>query len=183
MANSILTGAAALALLAVPALAQEATTGDQATGTAADQATAATGDQQMAAGGDPQMMRDAAIQSAEGVGITNVGDLAGAFVLQGTSPTGAPILMIVGPAGELVALATPIAGGVTGVEPTAADAGAAAGAATGAEAEAGEPAESGFMATQTQPAGSQMWDPAAIEGAMQGLGSGEGTTTGTAADQ
>lgn len=172
MTNPILTSAAALALLAAPAFAQEATTGDQAAAPAADQQMPA--DQQMAAG-DPQMMRDSAIQSAESVGITQVGDVAGAMVLQGTSPTGLPILMVVGPAGELLALATPLAGAVTGVEPTAAGT-------TGAEPQAGEPAQEGFMATQTQPASPQAWDPAMVEGAMRSLG-GEAATTGETPEQ
>jgi hypothetical protein len=139
MTRLMLTGAAALALSAAPALAQEAATGDQP-------------------------MRDAAIQSAQGAGMQGVSGLEGAFVLQGMSATGVPVLMVVGPAGELLALATPI------VVPTAAaGAEAAAEAAAGAEAEAGEPAEGGYMATQADPASPQMWDPAAVEGAMQSL--------------
>lgn len=153
MTRSLFSGATALALLGSSALAQEAASGDQP-------------------------MRDAAIQSAEGVGIQGVSGVEGAFVLQGISPTGMPILMIVGPAGELIAIAMPLvapaaaAGGETGTGAEAAGA--------EAEPEAGEPAESGFMATQTQPASPQMWDPAMIESAMQSLGSeGGGAATQT----
>ena len=161
MKVSILTGAAALALLAGPVLAQETPV-------------------------DNQQMRDAAIQSAQSVGIQSAQPVEGAFVLQGISPQGGPLLMVVGPAGELLAIATPISL-PTSAEEDAATAGAEAGAtaqagATDAGSEQaatepaeGEPAEEGFMATQTQPASPNMWDPAAVEGAMQGLGGAEGS--------
>lgn len=148
MKGSIFTGAAALALLALPAVAQEAATGDQ-------------------------QMRDAAIQSAQGAGIQDVAAVEGAFILQGLSSSGFPVLMIVGPSGELLGIANPM------LSPTAEQT-AATGAATaeaGAEPVEGEPAESGFMATQTQPASPQMWDPAMVEGAMQGLGGATGGAT------
>ena len=104
----------------------------------------------------------------------DVAALEGAFVLQGISATGMPILMVVGPAGELLGLANPI------LAPSAEQT-AATGTATAEEgAEAGEPAESGYMATQTQPASPQMWDPEAVEGALQSLG---GTAGGAATEQ
>ena len=138
---------------------------------------------------DNQQVRDAAIQSAQGVGIQSAQPVEGAFVLQGISPQGGPLLMVVGPAGELLAIATPIS------TPTPAEEdAAAAGADAGATAEAGatdagseqaatepaegEPAEEGFMATQTQPASPGMWDPAAVEGALQGLGGAAGSGQG-----
>ena len=72
--------------------------------------------------------------------------------------------MIVGPSGELLALAAPLP----------ADSGAKTGSTEsqdGSEAatEAGEPAESGFMATQAQPASPQMWDPSSVEQGMRQL--------------
>lgn len=170
---------AMLALLVAPVLAQEAT-GEATTDPAASEDTAAQAGQDMAAAGDQQIL-DAAIQSAQGVGIADAQPLEGAFALQGTSPTGTPIIMVVGPAGELLAIATTLmvsppggaAGDVTDVEPTSAETGAEA----GTEPAAGEPAQEGFMATQTQPASPGMWDPSMVEGAMQGLGGATGETT------
>ncbi len=183
--NTLMTSSlAALALLAAPAFAQDASTGGTMADPSAGTDPAAQGAEQMAAGqmagGDPQI-RQGAIQSAQGVGVADAAEVAGAFVLQGTSPTGAPIMMVVGPAGELLALATPFmlaapggeaggaAGGVTDVAPTSAE--------TGSEPQAGEAADEGFMATQTQPASPGMWDPAQVDGAMQSMGGGGTTTT------
>ena len=166
MNASILTGVAALALLAAPALAQEAATAEQP----------AAGGQQAAAAGDPQMMMDTAIQSAEGVGMTSVAAVEGAFVLQGLSATGEPILMAVGPAGELLGIANPLLS--PSAEQTAAT-GTATAETGSAEAAEGEPAEEGFMATQTQPASPQMWDPSAFEGHTQGSGGAAGAAAGT----
>ena len=167
MKGSILIGAMTLGFLAGPVLAQEASA-------------------------DNQQVRDAAIQSAQSVGIQSAQPVEGAFVLQGISPQGGPLLMVVGPAGELLDIATPISI-PTPAEEEAAAAGAGAGAEAGATAQTGatdagsdqaatepaegEPAEEGFMATQTQPASPGMWDPAAVEGAMQGLGGAAGSGT------
>jgi hypothetical protein len=151
----------ALGLLAGPALAQETPA-------------------------DNQQVRDAAIQSAQAVGVQSVQPVEGALVLQGISASGGPLLMVVGPAGELLGIATPIALPTPGE----ADAAAADAAGTGAEAGTtetasdqaaapaeGEPAEEGFMETQAQPATPGMWDPAAFEGAGQGAGGGTGSGT------
>jgi hypothetical protein len=145
MRSTTFIGAAALALLAVPAMAQEAATGDQ-------------------------QIRDTAMQSAQGVGIQDVAAVEGALVLQGISATGLPVLMVVGPSGELLGIANPI------LSPTAEQT-AATGTATAEEGAApteGEPAESGYMATQAQPAAPQMWDPAAVESALQSPGGAAG---------
>ncbi|TNC60393.1 hypothetical protein [Rubellimicrobium roseum] len=154
MTRSTWTAAAALGLMAGAAAAQDAGTG---------------GDQQM---------RDTAIQNAQTVGIPDAQHLEGAVVLQGTSSTGTPILVVVGPAGELLALANPMAP-PSGAAPQAAPASDGSAA---AEPAPGEPAEEGFMATQTQPMEPQMWDPAAVEGELQrlqGTGAASGTTTTT----
>jgi len=155
MRGSILTGAAALGLLAGPVLAQETPA-------------------------DNQQVRDAAIQSAQGVGIQSVQAVEGAFVLEGISAQGGPLLMVVGPAGELLAIATPISVPTPGEEGAAAAGEATTGAAAteagsdqaAADPAEGEAAQEGFMATQTQPATPGMWDPSAFEGAMQGAGGG-----------
>lgn len=168
--KGLMTGATALALLTAPALAQESATG------------AAAPDQQA---------REMAMQSAEGVGMQNVGDVEGAFVLQGVSPTGTPIMMVVAPTGELLALAAPIGGmkPPAGTDPAAAPQAGGAPAseapASGAPAEApppGEPAQSGFMATQANPASPQMWDPATVETGMQRLELGVGGAAGEVSD-
>ena len=159
MKGLMLTGAAALALLAGPALAQEASA-------------------------DNQQRLDAAIQSAQGVGIQSAQAVERAFVLEGLSPQGGPLLMVVGPAGELLAIATPI-GVPTPAEEEVAATGAGATAEAGTtdagsdqaatEPAEGEPDEEGFIATQTQPASPGMWDPTAVEGAMLGVGGAAGS--------
>jgi hypothetical protein len=147
MKSTLLTGAAALGLMAGAALAQEV------------DPTAGAG----------QAAQDAAVQSAQAAGFADAQPLEGAFVLQGTSPTGSPILMVVGPGGELLALANMMAmPGATA--PAAAEA--------GAEPEAGEAADEGFMATQTAPAEPGMWATEAIAGELERLGgSATGATT------
>jgi hypothetical protein len=132
MKTLMLSGVAALALSAAPAWAQ-----DTGSGEAPDQA-----------------MRDQAMQSAEGAGMQDVGDVPGAFVLQGTTAAGVPVMMIVGPTGELLALAAPVGA----FQP-----------ASGEAPQPGEPAESGYMATQAQPASPQVWDPALVEAAVKSL--------------
>lgn len=163
MLRLMTTSAAALALLATPILAQDAGTQDGAD----------------TAGG---AMWDTARQSAESAGMSDVQNIEGAFVLQGTSQAGLPVLMIVGSSGELLALAAPIAapgaGGATGQESGGASAGQASGAssedpaaasAADAAPEPGQPADSGFMATQADPASPHAWDPMIVEGAMRQL--------------
>jgi len=148
MTRFMLTSAA-LALMNAPVLAQDAASGDQ-------------------------QMRDTAIQSAQGVGLQDVRGMEGAIVLEASTSRGMPVLVVVGPAGELLGLATPVA--VLGAGPAAGTAAGAEGAS--AEPAAGEPAESGFMATQADPASPQMWDPAGVEGAMRSLELGLGGVAG-----
>lgn len=200
MPGKLIASACGLALAAMisPAVAQEETgagdatgqTGDagkqQSAGTtdqggAQDQQTTGTADQATGAGGGAAAQADtggdprqSATQQAEQLGMQGVREVQGAFVLEGTSPTATPIFMIVGPNGELLALAAPIAPSGQAGTPT----GATEGQATGDTPEAGEPAQSGYMATQTQPASPNMWDPAMVEGAMQRLELGAGGVAG-----
>ena len=75
--------------------------------------------------------------------------------------------MIVGPSGELLAVAAPLPGSAD----TGGNSESQAAGQNNAEVppEAGEPAESGFMATQVQPATPNMWDPGAVEQGMRQL--------------
>ena len=107
---------------------------------------------------------DAAKNQAEQSGMQGVEPVQGATILKGKASTNADVYMIVGPSGELLALAAPLP----------ANSGAKTGSTEsqdGSEAapEAGEPAESGFMATQAQPASPQMWDPSSVEQGMRQL--------------
>ncbi|MBL3675777.1 hypothetical protein [Paracoccus aerius] len=113
---------------------------------------------------------------AEKVGMRDVEDVKGSSVLKGTSPTNTILYMIVGPSGELLALAAPLP--APSGSPAASDAqasSASGGSSTGSQPassnapEAGEPAESGYMATQAQPAMPNMWDPATVESGMRQL--------------
>nr|WP_162623825.1 hypothetical protein [Paracoccus saliphilus] len=110
----------------------------------------------------------AAQGQAEQAGMQQVQPMQGMTVLRGRSANQDEVYMIVGPSGELLALAAPLpaqsgdAGNASSPE--------AAGQDTSAmPPEAGEPAESGFMATQAQPATQNMWDPAAVEHGMRQL--------------
>lgn len=100
MTRFMLTSAA-LALMNAPVLAQDAASGDQ-------------------------QMRDTAIQSAQGVGLQDVRGMEGAIVLEASTSRGMPVLVVVGPAGELLGLATPVA--VLGAGPAAGTAAGAEGA-------------------------------------------------------
>ena len=107
---------------------------------------------------------DAAKNQAEQSGMQGVEPVQGATILKGKASTNADVYMIVGPSGELLALAAPLpanSGPKTGSTESQ----------DGSEAapEAGEPAESGFMATQAQPASPQMWDPSSVEQGMRQL--------------
>lgn len=148
MTRFMLTSAT-LALMNAPALAQDTTSGDQ-------------------------QMRDTAIQSAQGAGLRDVRGMDGAIVLEASTSGGMPVLVVVGPAGEFLGLATPIA--ALGRAPATTTALATEGAS--AEPAGGEPADSGFMATQADPASPQMWDPAGVEGAMRSLELGLGGVAG-----
>ena len=113
---------------------------------------------------------EAAKTQAEKAGMRDVEEVTGTSVLKGTSGTDSVLYMIVGPAGDLLALAAPLPASPTsseGSETQTAPSGDDSG--TGAAPEAGEPAEGGFMATQAQPATPGMWYPAAVESAIRQL--------------
>lgn len=150
----------AFAALIVPAFGQQS--GTSGTSGAADQTATEAGGSETAGAGDAQQ---AAMQKAEQVGIQNARAVDGAFVLEGSSPTATPMFLIVGPTGDLLAIATPLA-----PMPAATQGGSGAGqSGTSTSPQAGQPAQSGFMATQTSPASPDMWDPVAVENAMQSL--------------
>ncbi len=119
---------------------------------------------------------EAAKSQAEKAGMRNVEDVKGSSVLKGTSATDTLIYMIVGPSGELLALAAPLPGPSGSSGASEAQAGST-GSGSGTESQstssnapqAGEPAESGYMATQAQPAMPNMWDPATVESGMRQL--------------
>jgi hypothetical protein len=122
---------------------------------------------------------EAAKSQAEKVGMRNVEDVKGTNVLKGTSATDIVVYMIVGPAGELLALAAPLPGPLG--SPAASDARAGStssesgteGQSTSSNApQAGEPAESGYMATPN------MWDPATVESGMRQLELGTRSVAG-----
>lgn len=107
---------------------------------------------------------DAAKNQAEQSGMQGVEPVQGATILKGKASTNADVYMIVGPSGELLALAAPLpanSGPKTGSTESQDGSEAAPGA--------GEPAESGFMATQAQPASPQMWEPSSVEQGMRQL--------------
>lgn len=106
-----------------------------------------------------------AMRQAEQAGMQGVEAMQGTTILKGKSSTNADVYMIVGPTGELLALAAPLPGG-SGTTEASTDGQEGS---QQAPAKAGEPAESGFMATQAQPATPNMWDPAAIEQGMRQL--------------
>ena len=159
------------AALVVPAFGQQS--GTSGSSGAADQTTAGTGGSETAGAGDAHQ---AAMQKAEQVGIEHARAVDGAFVLEGSSPTATPMFLIVGPTGDLLAIAAPLA-----TTPAAAQGGSGAGQSdTSTAPQAGQPAQGGFMATQTSPASPDMWDPVAVENAMQRLELGAGGAAGEA---
>ncbi|TGN43640.1 hypothetical protein E4L95_20445 [Paracoccus liaowanqingii] len=112
---------------------------------------------------------DAAKSQAEQAGMQDVEAMLGTTILKGKSATNADVYMIVGPSGELLAVAGPLPGQSGGSSQSASDGQGSAATAP----EAGEPAQGGFMATQAQPATPNMWDPAAVEQAMRQLELGQ----------
>ena len=155
MTPLILASTASLALFVAPALAQDTSQSSGTTQSGESMQSAGASD-----GGDAHA---AAVQSAQDVGLQNVRSLDSAFVLEGDMQSGTQIYMIVGQAGELLAVATPLS------SQGAAGASGETGAQTNAEPVPGEPAQSGYMATQVNPATPGMWDPVQVEGAMRNL--------------
>jgi len=119
-----------------------------------------------------QAAHDSAMKSAEGVGMQNVRILDRVFVVEGTTEAGRQVYMIVNPPGALIGIGAPI------VADASAGSGSSAGGSSGIDTTttssttptAGEPADSGYMATQAHPASAQMWDPEIVENSMQDLG-------------
>lgn len=150
----------ALATSAASLNAQDSSTTDPS-GSAEPSSTSTTETQ-------PVSGSDAAKRKAEQAGMQNVQSVEGATVLEGSTSTIAKVFMIVGPEGDLLAVATPLP--VPATNQTGSGSGSTKDKDTSAQMpEAGEPAQSGYMATQTRPATPGMWDPAAVEGAMQQL--------------
>lgn len=111
---------------------------------------------------------EAAKGQAEQAGMQQVQPMQGITVLKGKSANQEDVFMIVGPSGELLALAAPLPAQSGNSESNSAPAETAQDA-SDTPPEAGEPAESGFMATQAQPASPNMWDPATVENGMRQL--------------
>lgn len=85
--------------------------------------------------------------------------------------------MIVNPPGVLVGIGAPLETAETsasgGAGPDGVDMTTTSSISSDQQAEqpqAGEPADSGYMATQAQPASPQMWDPESVEHNMMRLG-------------
>lgn len=125
---------------------------------------------------------EAAKNEAEKVGMRDVEEVTGSSVLKGTSATDSVLYMIVGPAGNLLALAAPLPAPSGSAEGSAAQAAPSGNENTGAASKAGEPAEEGFMATQAQPATPNMWDPVAVESAIRQLELGTRAAAGEVAE-
>lgn len=111
---------------------------------------------------------EAAQGQAEQAGMQQVQPVQGTTVLKGKSANQDDVFMIVGPSGELLALAAPLPAQSSDSETSSTSDGGADDSAS-MPPEAGEPAESGFMATQAQPARPNMWDPATVEQGMRQL--------------
>jgi len=163
MVRTLFGTAAALGLLVAPALAQDT---NSAMGNQTQQ-TAASASSQSSSASDDQA-RQNATKSAEGIGMKNVAIVDRAFVLEGVNAAGNKVFMIVNPPGVLVGLGAPVetasaSGAGTDNETTAS-------VSDTDEPQPGEPAKSGYMATQAHPASPQMWDPEPVENSMQRLG-------------
>ncbi|MEF2554286.1 hypothetical protein VQ042_23685 [Aurantimonas sp. A2-1-M11] len=158
--KTLFATATAIALFVSPAFAQDAQ--DKPATAHADQTNGTT------TSAEDQMSRDNAMQSAKGAGMTDVAIVDRAFVLRGTNAAGNPVFMIVDPPGALIGIGAPIktassGQGVSEPETTSSTE-------KTVEEMAGEPAQSGYMATQVDPASPQMWDPMSVEREMRDLG-------------
>lgn len=111
---------------------------------------------------------EAARGQAEQAGMEQVQPVQGTTVLKGKSSNQDDVYMIVGPSGELLALAAPLPAQSSANGNSSPSEGGAQ-SSSNMPPEAGEPAESGFMATQAQPASPNMWDPATVEHGMRQL--------------
>ncbi|MEH6718445.1 MAG: hypothetical protein V7704_06140 [Aurantimonas endophytica] len=180
--KTIFATATAIALFAAPAFAQDAQQ-TKTTGATASPSSTTTSAEDKAS-------QDKAMKSAEGAGMTNVAVVDRAFVLEGTNAAGNPVYMIVNPPGMLLGIGAPMATsaasqgkdaaatsstGSSASESTAAnDAGTdpatMSSTENSVEAMAGEPAKSGYMATQVNPATPDVWDPATVESRMRDMG-------------
>ena len=157
MSLKLLSGVAALSFLLTPAMAQTSTETPPAasteTGAAATAAPAPTTDAGTADAAADQDARDRAVQNAQGLGMQNVTVMDRVFVVQGTTPQGETVFMIVNPPGALIGLGGPV--NTQAAAPTG-----------GAQT----PAVTPYQATQMQPATPQMWDPESLETRLTELG-------------
>ena len=151
----------AFSLLAATAMAQDAA--NTGTNPAVTQENAATA--------DDKATRDAAAKNAETAGLKDVTVLDRAFVLQGTNAAGNPVFLIVDPPGVLVGIGGPLDASDNAADGTASTTTTSdAGTSESVAEKAGEPAKSGYMATQAQPATPGMWDPEGVERRMKEMG-------------
>jgi hypothetical protein len=148
MSRLLLSTVAALGMIAAPALAQTSPT-EQPSGASQDTAAAPASDSSAAAADEDARSR--AVQNAEGAGMQNVTVLDRVFVVQGTTPQGETVFMLVNPPGALIGLGGPVGN-------------------TNAAADTNAPAITPYQATQMQPASPQMWDPEGLETRLSELG-------------
>lgn len=159
---------------------------DRMNDASADAGSDASASTRTAANEVDRQARDNATRSATQAGMTNVAVIDRAFVLEGTNSAGNKVYMIVNPPGVLVGIGGPVetasadmnSGSATS---NASDTAAKANAdmtVTGSiskddasdKPRAGEPADSGYMATQAQPASPAMWDIEAMDRDMKRFG-------------
>lgn len=161
--KTLFATATAIALFVSPALAQDAQ--DKPATAPADQTNGTT------TSAEDQVSRDNAMQSAKGAGMTDVAIVDRAFVLRGTNAAGNPVFMIVDPPGALIGIGAPVKTASSGQSTSgASEPETTSSTEKTVEEMAGEPAQSGYMATQVDPASPQMWDPMSVESAMRDLG-------------
>lgn len=191
MTKLILGTATAIGLLLSPAMAQDAgtsTSGAQASPEAQGQSSAtggsdkAAGQSASASSSADKEAHDSATKRAEDAGMTNVTVLDRAFVLQGTNDAGNPVFMIVNPPGALIGIGGPVmtsaaggtgeqASGSTGQQASGETEQQASSNTAGSDPQPGNPPESGYMATQVNPAPPEAWAP--DEAMMEELWSAE----------
>ncbi len=154
---------------------------DRMNDASADAGSDASASTRTAANDGDRQARDNATRSATQAGMTNVAVIDRAFVLEGTNSAGNKVYMIVNPPGVLVGIGGPVetaSADMTSGSATSDASDAAAKAdmtVTGSiskddasdKPQAGEPADSGYMATQAQPASPAMWNTEAMERDMK----------------
>lgn len=93
--------------------AAAAQSGSTEAGTATDETSTASADQES---------RDRALKNAEGAGMTNVRVMDRVFVLQGMTPQGETVFMLVNPPGALIGIGSPVGSGAAGSDAAASSA-------------------------------------------------------------